>query len=493
MRKYILFISILSLGVTSLISQGIGDAVRLSQFNPGGTARVLGVGGAYGAMGGDFSVLNINPAGLGEFKISEFSITPSFNLTSTNAGYANLANNLTNEKRSQLALDNLGMVIASKRTGGKLVTSNFAIGLNKTADLNDRFMYSGKSKGSITQRFKEKANGKQPNALDNFEAGVAFDAGAIYDLNKDLNYEADVFADESLTKSQEVIRSGQINELSLAWAGKIDNKLNVGFSLGIPFINFEEQKFYREEDVGDEVPFFEKLLYDEFLTVSGTGLNVKGGFIYSANNFIRIGGSFHSPTWYNLNDNFNTVVDYTFKDTNIENFNARSPQGDFRYLLNTPWRLIGSIGSIYNLGKVKGFINADVEYTDYKNNQFNFTKYSDAIGDREYEAEVNRDINSLLAQAVNFRLGTELVISKLRLRAGLASTQTAFSGDTKRNLSNTFGIGLREDRFFIDVAMINNTINSGYIPYALVDSAQDPLVSLESGKTRIVMTFGFKF
>ncbi|HMP30321.1 MAG TPA: hypothetical protein PKD85_12025, partial [Saprospiraceae bacterium] len=134
-----------------------------------------------------------------------------------------------------------------------------------------------------------------------------------------------------------VIRDGQINELSLAWAGKVDNKLNVGFSVNIPFIGFEEQKYYKEEDIGDEVPFFDQLLYNEFLTVSGTGLNLKGGFIYSANNFIRLGGSFHSPTWYNLNDNFSTVVDYTYFDQRRENFRASSPQGDFRYLLNTPW------------------------------------------------------------------------------------------------------------------------------------------------------------
>jgi hypothetical protein len=492
MKKLYLF-SIFFVSLATLVkSQGVGDAVRFSQFNPGGTARVLGVGGAFGAMGGDFSVLNINPAGLGEFKMSEFTITPSFNQTSARAGYANLPGNTNLQKRSQLSLDNAGLVFSSKNPG-RFATSNFAVGFSKIADLSDRFTYGGKSQGSITQRFIERANSKTPSQLDNFEAGIAFDAGAIYDLNGDLDYEADVFPDELLTKSQEVIRDGQINELTFAWAGKIDNKLNVGFSLNVPIINFEEQKYYKEEDIGDEVPFFEQLLYDEFLTVSGTGFNVKGGFIYSANNFIRLGGSFHSPTWYTLNDNFSSTIDYTYFDNGRENFNASSPQGDFKYLLNTPWRLIGSIGSIYNLGKIKGFINADVEYTDYKNNQFNFTKFSDAQGDRDFQNEVNRDIDNLLSQAINFRLGTELAISKLRLRAGLAATQTPFSADIDRNITSTFGIGLRENKYFIDVALVNNTVNSGFIPYALLDSTQDPLVNVETARTRVVMTFGFKF
>ncbi len=75
----------------------------------------------------------------------------------------------------------------------------------------------------------------------------------------------------------------------------------------------------------------------------------------------------------------------------------------------------------------------------------------------------------------------------------MALTQTPFSADTKRNLTNTFGIGLREDRYFIDIAMVNNTINNGFIPYALVDSTQDPLVNVETSKTRLVLTFGMKF
>lgn len=488
----ILIIFFVSVTLNTVIGQSVGDAVRYSQFNPGGTARVLGVGGAYGAMGGDFSVININPAGLGEFKMSEFSLTPSFNQTTAKAGYANLLGNETTERNAKLALDNAGLVF-SARNPRRMSTSNIAFGFSKVADLNERFTFGGKSKGSITQRFKEKANGKAAKDLDNFEAGIAFDAGAIYDLNKDLNYEADVFADEALNKSQEVIRNGQINELSFAWAGKLDNKLNVGLSLNVPFINFEEQKYYVEEDKGNEVPFFDKLLFNELLSTSGAGFNIKGGFIYSASNFIRLGASFHSPTWYTLNDNFSTSVDYTFTDQIKENYRASSPQGDFRYQLNTPWRAIGSIGTIYNLGKVKGFINADIEYVDFKNNQFDLTQYSDAAGDREYQNELNRDIEKLLSQSVNYRLGTELVISKLRLRAGIASSQTPFSADVKRNFTNSFGIGIREDKFFIDAAVVNNTLNSGYIPYALVDPAQDPLVNLSMARTRVVMTIGMKF
>jgi len=56
---------LVTVGVTA---QSLTDAVRYSTLIPGGTARAMGVGGSFGAMGGDFGVLTINPAGI-EFLI----------------------------------------------------------------------------------------------------------------------------------------------------------------------------------------------------------------------------------------------------------------------------------------------------------------------------------------------------------------------------------------------------------------------------------------
>jgi len=41
-------------------SQTIDDAVRYSEIMPLGSARSVGVGSSFGAMGGDFSVISIN-------------------------------------------------------------------------------------------------------------------------------------------------------------------------------------------------------------------------------------------------------------------------------------------------------------------------------------------------------------------------------------------------------------------------------------------------
>jgi hypothetical protein len=485
---FVLLVLFFALGFAS--AQNVGDAARLSKFSNLGTARVAGVAGAFGAMGGDFSVIGINPAGLGEYKISEFTFTPSLTLTSANAGYATLTSPLASNN-NQFGIDNLGLVI-SRRKDSNIKASNFAFGLNRIADLNESFSFAGRSTGSITKRFLEQANGLSPSQLDGFEGNLAYKVGAIYDLNGDKKYERDVFDDEKLDKSQTVNRRGQINELSFAYAANFENKLNFGVSVGLPIVSFEEEKFYTEEDKAKEVPFFDKLQFDEYLSTTGTGVNFKAGLIYNANKVLRLGAAIHSPTWYTLNDNYGTSMQYTFTDGVTENYDANSPDGTFRYALATPWRAIGSIGSIYNIGKLRGFINADVEVVDYKTNRFDLAKFSGNADDANYQRDLNKNVGIILGQSINYRVGTEIAYEKLRVRLGTDRSQPPFSATPDRQVSNSIGVGLRENRFFIDFALIRNNNNFGYLPYSVTDVTQDPLVNVDMNKNRVVLTCGFK-
>ena len=67
--------SLLSSGV--VFAQGELDAYRYSQTELNGTARYLGMGGAFGALGGDISSMSSNPAGLGIYRSSEIVTTLS--------------------------------------------------------------------------------------------------------------------------------------------------------------------------------------------------------------------------------------------------------------------------------------------------------------------------------------------------------------------------------------------------------------------------------
>ena len=67
------------------------------------------------------------------------------------------------------------------------------------------------------------------------------------------------------------------------------------------------------------------------------------------------------------------------------------------------------------------------------------------------------------------------------------------SADTQKVRTNSFGIGVREDNFFVDLGIRFRKFEEGYVPYVLVDPADESLVNNEVTQTRIVVTAGFKF
>ena len=63
----------------SLSAQGEVDALRFSREDLYGTARAMSMGGAFGALGGDLTGVNTNPAGIAVYRSSE--VVGTFNLS----------------------------------------------------------------------------------------------------------------------------------------------------------------------------------------------------------------------------------------------------------------------------------------------------------------------------------------------------------------------------------------------------------------------------
>ena len=149
----------------SAISQTLSDALRYSSIIPGGTSRVIGAGSSFGAMGGDFGSISINPAGLADFRTSELMFSFSFNGGDTRSSLGNNSYLKTGHSQEP-RLENIGVVFNSHNPGGTLVNSNLAIGLTQYNNFNQDFGYEGFSRGSITERFAELANGREPDFFD---------------------------------------------------------------------------------------------------------------------------------------------------------------------------------------------------------------------------------------------------------------------------------------------------------------------------------------
>jgi len=482
---------------TSLNAQTIYDAVRYSNLNYTGTARTAGAGFSFGAMGGDFGVASINPAGIADFRKSELMFSLSVTASDNNAKLSQDPNSL-NDGSTRLFFDNIGVVFNGSPRRGKFATSNISIGLNQLASYNESFRYEGTSTGSITDRFLELArfntidNGvMNPDFLDNFESGLAYETGAIYGDSGD--YFSDFIATDNVTKRQEINRSGKMNELSFAWAGNYDNKFGVGLAIGVPFITFEENKAYTETDPANEIPFFESLDFNETLATSGTGINFKLGLNTTVARIIRLGAAYHSPTWFSLEDNYFTSLRYAYTDAE-GTFNTlrESPDGRFEYSLVTPMKFVGSVGALLKVSEIKGFVNADFEYRPYTSNKFNL---GDDSGEQSFENELNAEIDSSLQDSYNIKLGAEVAYKKMRVRSGVNLLASPFADAEFAGVSNiiTLGLGYRGDRFFIDGAFIMDNSTEEYNPYKLADSSQNQLVVNDAERAKFLMTMGFKF
>ena len=141
MRILLLALFIQLICWTNTQAQSVVDAIDYGTFDVGGTARTIGIGGAIGALGGDFGVLSTNPAGLAVYRSSEVVLSPGLALTKGSAQLLNGSNNAFDENKTSFVFNNLGLVFNSKGQNWK--TSNWGIGLNRVANFRQEWMYEG--------------------------------------------------------------------------------------------------------------------------------------------------------------------------------------------------------------------------------------------------------------------------------------------------------------------------------------------------------------
>src|SRR5450432_3458848 len=83
--KYVLALALFA--TVKIFAQEPADALRYSWLTQNGTARNQAIGGAGASLGGEFTSLFINPAGLGFYKTNEFVLTPGYSLKNFNSTY----------------------------------------------------------------------------------------------------------------------------------------------------------------------------------------------------------------------------------------------------------------------------------------------------------------------------------------------------------------------------------------------------------------------
>ncbi len=489
----IAFIAIL-LAINPVLAQNEMDALRYSQVFPGGTARFNAMGGSFGALGGDFSTLGINPAGIGVYRSSEFTITPMLNYSTVETGYFNT---WEEDIKYDFNLNNIGVVFAfplnslnNNDAGWQFI--NLGFGINRHNNFNDRWIAEGfnpysSQMASILQ--KAESQGSVDN-LDPFSTELAWETWLLGE--DDDGFFVDML--HGVNQRQETNISGYIRELVLTMGANYNDRLYLGATVGFPSLSYEEESILIEEDTKGSNEVFNSMTYSNNLRTTGSGYHFKFGAIFRLTDMVRIGGAFHSPTFYNLTDRYSARMTSDL-DLDYDSNEASSPQGRFDYDLETPLKAIGSLGLVFG---TTGAINIDYEYVDY-------TAARLRSGDYMFSDE-NRQIRNSFTEQHNIRIGGELNLDPIIMRAGYGYFSNPYRSevnDATRQMISA-GLGIRERDYFIDFSYVYSFFSEDYHLYLLdSDDPADynlaggswhpPVTSRDFSASAFRLTFGWRF
>ncbi|WP_256013048.1 OmpP1/FadL family transporter [Desertivirga xinjiangensis] len=498
--KYITLLGAMMALSLQTYAQFTADALRFSQIDQSSSARFKGIGGAQTAVGGDMSSLSGNPAGIGLFTRSEFSLTPELNSYSDKATYFN---NESIGKKDRLNLSQIGVVFraptyrrAGQDTENGWLSVNFGIGFNRSHDLGNSFTFGGVNpSSSITDFYADQANlsGLNPSALiddyndfgDNAVAAGAYENYLIgYDSQDGYYPEPDLNSMQRLTDN----RKGSQNEFNFAVGANYSNKLYIGASLALTSLNYRSESIFTESGYN---PFQENDYRTNFTQIQdtkGSGVNGKLGVIYKAAPFLRIGASYQTPTWYTIDDDYSHEMSTQFGASRIDS-QFFSPQEVYSssYKVRTPSRINTGLVLLSKFG----FISTDVEFVNYGG--INFTS---ATGDDLNEVrDDNNIVRDRYANAINYRIGAEVKLDNIYARGGFGQLGNPYKDKENENYQNTTisgGLGYRVSNYFIDLTYQNISYKTSYTPYS-VDGIDSPVASTKSNTSNMFLTFGVRF
>lgn len=440
MKKLITIAILFAITITSYAqSLGYQDlGVLFTQNDNNGSARFTAMSGAFGALGGDVSVMNVNPAGISVFNSSSFSGTFNSKNSSITSNY--YGNSLTTQDQI-FSLSHAGAVLVFD-SAFKSEWSKFAIGFNYrlTKDFSNSFLAQGNSGVATFRDFP----------LDNNTPTIDYNV-----------------ADEQRFSNN---YSGEISEFNIAFSSVHQKKLHVGLSLNFYDLNFSQQSQLTEFNNDGNGNDLDANYYQENFTI-GTGFSANAGFIYKAHQNFRFGLSYQTPTWFteiiettNITDNDGFLGDTeiavsndnTVYSNNVDsNGNDYYPEQELLYKLKTPSKLTASAAFIFQKNGLLSF--------DYINRNYKNMKLSNGVFTDE-----NQFFQNELRNTHSFNLGTEWRFDRFSVRGGYSFEQNPDRlAEDKNNLrGHSLGAGYNFGSFKLDFAYSNNNKTSSYNFYS---------------------------
>lgn len=553
MKKIGLFIGVLLLaGNLSVGAQGNEvDAYTLTNTGLGGTARSMAMGGAFGALGGDISVLSTNPAGLGIYRSSEISGTLDLSMVKTSSNWAGTT---IDKNKTRFSPTNFGVSLYFPTSGG---VQNWSLGFsyNRLKNFNRSYKMRNNVGGSTMAEYVAwRASNAFGYGKGIPEGDLIYKKGVNdpYENNKlsghwlpILGYESEMFRNYTdapnnsyqssfgwnnketgnwdlvhpFENSLIVNEKGYMDEYNIGFGLNVSNYLFLGASVSVTDIDYRYSSYYEEfYEYGKDPTKEDRLYLENWLNTEGTAFSVNVGAIMNLQ-MLRLGVAYNSPRWYNMTDYYKSWAGTEINGYDEPLLEAETPNDVYsEYKFRTPGKWIFSGALI--LGQ-SALISADYELMNYEHMHLADDQgYDDGFFMNDY-------IKQDYTWSHTLKLGAEIKVTpQFAVRAGYmmqtspmeyelannneevlpAGTIPHFVVTTKPTNYYTVGLGYRfTPNFFMDLACVyrynsayafahSNTYHSDKIdPKKNTLAVSSESAKLKTDATQVVLTLGYKF
>lgn len=514
MKKNLIFL--VNLLCIQINGQSLSDAQRYSTSMTQGSARFSSMGGAFGAVGGDFSAIEINPASSSIFGFSEVGVSLNSIQLNNTARYFNASEQ---EKNNDLTIGQAGIVlILNEETGGDWSKLSFAFNFNQSSNFDNNYGITGVNPNrGIDQYFLSFAQGKRLDGISQLE-GESFNDAYIdisefggYPAQQGLfGYEGFVInpipfsgSTDTTDPSIQSYRSntqagpngytheynktsiGRINKYTINFSSVYQNKLYLGFNFNIFNVEYTEAVNFYEYGYGPQSGLSELNFRNELITL-GTANSLQIGAIYKVNNNFRLGLSLESPTYYRLSDQIRQALNTRVRTQNGDTEINLSPldQGIETvfptYQFNSPGSVRGSLAYII---KDIGLISLD--YSVRSHDSAKFTPKDDELFlSLNNQIEDNFQANQRLQIGGEFRLNPQI-----SLRAGFQSESSSQVDFDNSQTIISGGLGYNFGASNLDIAVQLQDLSS---QQALFTNGLTDTVRLNQDNLNLTFTYRLK-
>lgn len=507
-------------------SQNMYNISDLFDNAPSGTARFVSMGGSMGALGGDLSVMGVNPAGTAIYRSSDVYMSGVYGIVKNRSEYENSA---ITSKYDGLDLSNIGFVLAYDLDNSPVKFLNFGLNFRRKANYNNNFEMVGASNRFSQQYVIDYMYWQNPfDFMDmskemyrdfnyNWLALLAaharmYDADGNFLLAPDgdlpdmynLIYEPTILGYYSETR-------GGLNVFDMNISANINDRFYLGATLGYYRLDYSRYSCYYEATDTDR-----KYVLENDYRLRGSGWDFKLGAILRPFKYspFKIAAFLHSPVLYKLTDSYSASIDGPRPNDDYFATESEECYGDkvyVSYSLRTPWKFGAAMS--YTFGNFLA-VNAEYEYSDAASTSF--TEGNDI------DLAQNEEVSYNLKAQHTVRLGAEFSLNKLMKGAGfdkvsssvrvgynfisspfkndaykcmdnavLVDTSTEFMNKYSKNVF-TAGFGVVVKSFYFDLAYMYQTQKSDFYPFYDMDFVI-PAAKVKTTEHTIMAGVGIRF